>query len=230
MTVEAANASWLTLVASSAVVSALVNVGWNVCSKLLDRKREDEKDRKRVGHVYLDIALQLESFAKRSDAYLYDISNALWHRAAHHDEFYIKKLKSVSLSFEPEPNWTELPIPFVARLKALPGQSASTERWIRDQWDTWADIEDVYHLEEQCVAYYGIKVLDVADDIRREINAGIGDSGTLREHFTSEIETRRKRFAEDRTAITLIPELEAMFKSEYPETSKSSMAADEDVM
>lgn len=78
----------------------------------------------------------------------------------------------------------------VARLKALPGQFTPTERWIRDQWDNWADIEDVYHLEEQCIAYYGVKVLDVADDIRREIGDGTGDSGTLRKHYISEIASR----------------------------------------
>lgn len=229
MAVEAANASWLTLVASSAVVSALVNVSWNAWAKKLDRQREDAKEAKRIGHVYLDIALQLEGFAKRSDAYLYDISNALWHRAARHDESYIGKLKSVPLSFDPEPNWTELPIPFVARLKALPGQFVSTERWIRDQWENWADIEDVYHLEEQSVAYYGIKVLDIADDIRRDIGAGTSDSGGLREHFLSEIDIRRKRYATDRTSVTLIPELEAVFKSEFPDAPENAKAVDEDV-
>jgi hypothetical protein len=50
---------------SSAVVSAAINVGWSAWNKRTDRRREAESELKRVNHVYLEIALQLEAFAHR---------------------------------------------------------------------------------------------------------------------------------------------------------------------
>jgi hypothetical protein len=80
MPVEASQASWLGIVASSAVVSAVVNVFSNWRLKVGDRKREDAKEMRRVGHVYLKIAHQLEVFAKRCDTYILDIDEQMERR------------------------------------------------------------------------------------------------------------------------------------------------------
>lgn len=215
MAVEVENVSWLGLVASSAVVSALVNVGWNAWTKHQDRKREDAQEAKKIGHIYLDIALQLEAFGKRCGARLYDIDRGLSARAAEHDETYLNQLKPLAFSFDPEPNWNELPIEFVAKMKMLPNQYASTKEWISAQWDYWADLEDLYGLEKQCIAYYGLKVFQIAAEIRLSIGAGSESDRTLFEHFLTEIDERRKAFRKYHNDVTLIPELEAMFGSEH---------------
>ncbi|MFM0088939.1 hypothetical protein PQR46_18690 [Paraburkholderia sediminicola] len=217
MAIEAANASWLTLVTSSAVVSAIVNVGWNAWSKRVDRKREDAKEAKRIGHVYLDIALQLEGFVKRCDARLYDIDRGLAEMAAEHNQSYLSELKPFGMSFDPEPNWSELPIRFVAKMKVLPDQYASTKAWIGEQWEYWADLDDAYRLEEQSIAYYGLKAAEIAAEIRRDIDAGIADNAKLLEHFRSEIEQCMEAFRVHPKDIALIPELEAEFTAKFPQ-------------
>jgi len=214
MTIEAANVSWITLVMSSAVTSAVVNVGWNAWQKHGERKREDEKDSKRVGHIYLDLSLQLESFAKRCDTYLYDIDNGLWERSKNHDESELQKLRSITFKFEPEPNWIELPIAFTAALKVLPKQFENAHDWIKEQWNHWADLEDAYSLEQERVAYYGLKACEVAASIRAQIQAGDGDTDSSTAHFQSLIEERRQRFQRDGNEITLTPDLQALFTKE----------------
>ena len=145
---------------SSAVISAVVNVIWSARSKYVERKREDERDAKRIGHVYLNIALSLESFGKQCDAHLYDIDNGLWQRARNHDESFLSRLKPFPFAFNPEPTLSELSIPFVAMVKVLPEQSQSTSRWIGEQWSEWADLGDAYDLEIERVAFYGLKAFE----------------------------------------------------------------------
>jgi hypothetical protein len=77
-TVEPATSiNWVTVVASSALVSAVVNVGWNAISKFLDRRHENAKDKQRIDHVKLEIMDQLESFANRCASLMYDIHEGL---------------------------------------------------------------------------------------------------------------------------------------------------------
>lgn len=214
MTGEVSNVNWLTLVMSSAVVSAGFNIVWSACSKLIDHKKEAAKDAKRIGHVYLDIALQLETFAQRCDARLFDIDHGMAERGNNHDESYLSKLKALPFCFEPEPNWSELPVSFVARHKVLPSQYAVTGGWISEQWEYWADLEDVYLLEQQCLAYYGLKVCTVAAGIRKQIGVADAENTAQVEHFRSEIQGRREGFRRNPQNINLIPELSAMFASE----------------
>lgn len=216
MTVEAASANWLTLVMSSAVISAFVNVIWSARSKYVERKREDKKDAKRIGHVYLNIALSLESFGKQCDARLFDIENGLWQRARNHDESFLSRLKPFTFAFDPEPTWSELPIPFVAKVKVLPEQFESTSCWIGEQWSEWADLGDAYDLETERVAFYGLKAFEIAAAIRREIQAGECDTESHVEHFRSIIEQRRDAFRKQREGVTLLPELHAQFNREVP--------------
>lgn len=208
MAVEAANASWLTLVTSSAVISGLVNVAWGAWAKRLDRKREDAKDAHRMGHVYLTIALQFEEFAQRCNAYLYDIHEGLWHRAHHHDETPLDKLnKPFEFAFDPEPNWVELPVAFAAKVKVLPSQFQLTHEWIGRAFSEWADPAVAFHLEEERVAYYGIKACQIASQIREDTGAGpAGDNlNSYLDHFRMVIESRRETFRAQREGVTLIP-------------------------
>jgi len=224
MTIEAANVNWLTLVASSAVVSAIVNVGWNAWSKKIDRKREDAKDVKRIGHVYLDIALQLENFVKRCDARLYDIDRGLEERATEHDDSYLNALKPFVMSFDPEPHWGELPVDFVAKTKVLPDQFQSTRAWIGEQWEYWAGIDDLYRLEQQSIAYYALKACEISAEIRSGIGVGVADAAAIVEHFHSAIDQRREDFDMQRYDIPLIPELQAKFSASSA-SSRAHVAA-----
>lgn len=215
MAVEVGNVSWLTLVASSAVISALVNVGFTAWVKYGERKREDAKDAKRVGHVYLGIVFSLESFAKQCDERLYDIYNGLAQCEEQHDSSALAKLKPVAFTLDPSSSWDELSIAFVAKVKVLPSQYETTNQWIHQQYEYWAGVDDAYHLEEERLAYYGGKACEMAAEIRRDIKAGDGEVASYVEHFRSIINQRRKAFATDRETA-LIPELIHQFNKETP--------------
>lgn len=214
----AANVSWWTVMASSALTSAGVNVGWNALSKWLDRKRENEKGKQRVDHVKLEIMDQLESFANRCASFMSDIDDALSEHYRHEPNSFANVQRSIALKFDPEPHWAELSVQFVSPLKALAREYSDTGEWI-SRTDVWADVAEQYGYELERLAYYGLEVLDIADMIRTDIQAG--DRGTAqleasRLEFTRLIEKRFEAYEKRPCDTSLIPELEAQFAQELP--------------
>lgn len=208
------NVNWYAVVASSAVISALVNVSWSAWLKRNERIKEDVEKSRRIGHVYLDIALDLESFAKRGNAYLFDIQDGLFEFKKNHNNLVLSKLKPLKFEFNVVPSWSELPVAFVARVKTIPLQFESTNEWIVAQWAGWADLDEVYQLEEERVAFYGLKICEIATKIRLEIGASEDETSSYVEHFKSILKSRRAAFQQQGEALTLIPELHAQFKKE----------------
>lgn len=209
---------WATVLTSSAVGS-LVSLGGTVYTKWRDRQREDEKEKKRIAHVYLDVAMQLEAFARRCGARLMDIDRGLDERINDHNESLLSSLGPFTIAFDPVPNWTELPVAFVAKMKQFPSEFASTSEWISEQWRIWAGIEEAYALEEQLLAFYGLRAFRIAEEIRSEIGAGVLDNEALTACFQLEIDRRHDVWLRDRDAITLIPELDAAFSRELARRS-----------
>ena len=218
MNTEVAGIDWLTVVGSSAVISAMisttVNVAFSAWSKSGDRRREDAKAAKKVDYVYLGVALSLEVFSKRCSDYIYEIESAL--ETAHYQNSHeaLNGLKSVELIFHPEPDWIELPIPFVALVKGLVSQYAERNAWIIQQHQTWADMDDAYEFESERAAFYGLKASELAVKIRTDIKAGVSDYAYA-DHLRGLIDQRRDRFKENRR-MSLIPELKQLFEAEMP--------------
>jgi hypothetical protein len=214
----ASSVSWWTVVASSALTSAGVNVGWNAFSKWLDRRRENAKEKQRVDHVKLEIMDQLESFANRCASFMSDIDEGLGRHYQHDQDAFSNVQRSLALKFDPEPQWTELPVKFVAPLKALVREYGDTGEWI-SRADLWADVAEQYEYELERLAYYGLEVLDIADTIRVDIKAG--ERGTVqleasRLEFTRLIEKRFEAYQKRPCDTSFIPELEAQFENELP--------------
>ena len=208
------NVNWYSVVASSAVVSALVNVSWGAWIKRNERIKEDVERSKRMGHIYLDIALDLESFTKKCNAYLFDIQDRLFEYRKIHNRAVLHEIKPLTFEFNAAPMWSELPVGFVARVKTIPLQFESTNDWIVAQWMDWADLEDVYQLEEERIAFYGLKICKIATNIRLEIGAGEDETSSYVEHFRSVLNSRRIAYLQQGESLTLIPELHAQFKKE----------------
>jgi hypothetical protein len=215
MAAGAESVSLLTLVMSSAVVSALVNVGWNGYAKWLDRKKEVEKEAQRVGHVYLALVLQLESFARRCNEQLYDIEEAMERYSSQHDTSAFENLPRIEFAFDPEPDWTLLPVPFVAKVQSLVNRFNQAHTWISSQFQYWADLDDAYQFEQERLACYGHEACRVAAEIRVQIKAGEGDLSDLLNHFGFIVEKRRKWFLQTDQKHNLLPELRARFENEY---------------
>jgi hypothetical protein len=161
MATDAVGVNWTTVVFSSAVIGATISTTLNVVfgawSKFGDRRREDAKAAKKVGHVYLGVALSLEVFSKKCSAYIYEIETAIDESRSFNNHDALSGLKSVDLKFEPEPDWVELPIQFVAQVKGLVSQYAERNTWIAQQFQNWADMEEAYEFECERAAFYGWK-------------------------------------------------------------------------
>ncbi|CAN7795917.1 hypothetical protein LJR034_004083 [Caballeronia sp. LjRoot34] len=221
MAVEASQASWFGIVASSAVISALVNVVSNWRLKVGDRKREDKREQRRVGHVYLEIAQQLEAFAKRCDTYIDDIDEQLDLFYQRDDNAFQNLNKPFTFAFHPEPKWEELPIPFTSKVKALSQGFAETSGFIHRAWE-WSDEHETWALETQRVAFHGLRAIEIAVEVRKEIGAGHSVSDRQQQldaaavHFIKEINNCRENFKAARHNLQLIPELKAQFTAEFP--------------
>lgn len=212
------------LLLSSALISALVNIAWNAISKWLDRKAEAKKEAQKVAHVYLELALQLEAFARQCNAQIYDISDGIDLYRSQHDDAGLKNLRTVKFAFEPEPDWAALPIPFVAQVKTLPERFKQCSAWIGTQFRQWAEFDEAWELEEELHAFFALEACKVASDIRVQIGAGAGELTDLVAHFQSVIESRRRSYVQNPQHASLIPDLKAQFRREFPENK----GADED--
>jgi hypothetical protein len=203
--------NWVTVVFSSALISSAINVFWNAAAKFMDRQREDQKTKKVMDHVYLEVTFSLEAFAKACYAELVEIDNGLRFRDEYGDDSRLNAIRTLELKFDPEPRWTELPVDFVAKVKSLPGHFASTDQWIKEQYEAWADIEEAYYFEAERLAFYGLKACKLADEIRGQISAGPSETSDVANYFSTLIEGRKKLFGPTSYG-TLIPELHALFK------------------
>lgn len=210
--------STLTLIMSSAVVSAGVNVGWSMCLKLIERRKEAQK----VDHVYLAIATQLEAFARRCNERLYDISSGVERYRTHGDSSLLNNLMPVPFEFTPEPDWTALPVRFVAKVRALPNRFEQCNAWINAAFKAWAELDDAYELDEERLAFYAIKACNLASEIRTKIKAGDGEVDDLVEHFRSILNKRRNMYRQYPGVHSFIPELRAQFESEHPISPEAS--------
>ncbi|MCP1289805.1 hypothetical protein NK214_06330 [Chromobacterium sp. S0633] len=204
--------NWTTLVLSSALVSACVNIAWSATAKFLDHKKESKKEKHTRSHTYLNIANDLELFAKSCDEQLHMIFIGLKERQEFHDERKLDSIKNIEFNFPSTPEWKDLPVSFVAEIKSLPEKYHSSEKWIIEQWNTWADVEETYKFEEERLAFYGLAACNAATKIKtKELKIKNGDTDEYKEHFVAIIEDRRNLFIAKNGDADLIPELNNKF-------------------
>ncbi|MFM0374819.1 hypothetical protein [Paraburkholderia aspalathi] len=208
--------NWIPVVASSAVISAGVNVIWGGVSKWLDRARENAKDKHRIDHVKLAVAQQLEAFSKRCHTYIEDVQEAIGEYHNHEEKAFDSVQGAFVLQFDPEPKWEELSVGFVSAIKAMPREFDYSAEWI-SRAGVWAGIDEQYEFECERAAYYGLKAMRVAANVRREIGT-VGDSrlqmAAAERSFLKLIETKRQGFKVRGDDINVLPELRAMFIEE----------------
>lgn len=216
--------SALTLVMSSAVVSALVNVGWGAFSRWLERNKEAREKAQKVGHVYLALALQLEAFARQCNERLYDIRVALERYRSEEDGSGFNTLSKAEFEFEPEPDWAALPVSFVANVKGLPTRFRQCDMWINEQFQHWADLDEAFELEMEKLAFYALKACDLSSKIRTQIRAESDETDGIVGHFQTILDRRHNSYLNRPGQRTFIPELHAQFENERSESSGLSRA------
>jgi len=138
MAVEIANASWIPLVGSSAVVSALVNVAWNWYAKRQDGKREEDREAdreaKRLRYASLSLAIDLERFA-RECAYLVtsvDVAKEFI-RGSNDSEFVrdqFARIRVPTLALTVDENWRDLNLKFVSHIRRLMSDYEADGDWV----------------------------------------------------------------------------------------------------
>lgn len=217
---------WLTLVLSSAFISALVNVVSSVISKWWENRREDKKERDRVAHIYFDIALQLEQFAQTASTRIDEIYDALGAYQRDLDESALDGIDILAFSFLPPPSWDQLPITFAATVKAFPIQLSNSRTWI--EAGPKADHSEGWELERQRLAFYGRKACQLALELRQDLGLK-DDSSTvfLAVRFHEEIakwhraHDEMEKLEHPLIGTSLIPELSMEFSvrsaSEQPQ-------------
>jgi hypothetical protein len=161
----------------------------------------------------LEVALQLESFAHRCSVHINEIETQVSYAKQFQDDSGFASLTPVTFEFSPEPDWTELPIDFTAKIKVLPKQFADSNKWILEAYEYWADTFDALDLDVERLAFYGKKACEEAVLIREKIGAGDGQMHASIANFEAVFRARRKRLKADEDA-GIIPELKELFESE----------------
>jgi len=217
------NVSLLAMITSSAFIGAAANIAWGEIAKWIDRRRENKKEEGKIAHVYHAIILQLEGFAHQCNGQLYDISVAMDNYRNLQDGSAFDRVGAQRFEFNPEPEWTSLPVPFVDEMKSFINRSGQSDKWISAQFGLWAGLDDVFELEEQRMAYYALRACALASGIRAKIKIGKSDLQDLLEHFRSVIDRYRDHYNENEGRANLIPELRAQFESGLPHRGGPSL-------
>ncbi|WP_334037776.1 hypothetical protein [Burkholderia gladioli] len=208
--------NWWVVMASSAVIGALVNNAISLWTQHRDRQREAAATIGRQAYARLDVARALEAFGQRASAYLYAVHAALdAHRAREDDAFERVDQQRLAFEFEPAPVWTDLPIQLVADVRELPAALAVSSEWILAAFANWADSADAYELEAQQTMHYGLLAVELANRIRDDV--GVTPSALVAEylgHFERTIEDVRQEYLRSAGHMVVLPALEARFRRE----------------
>jgi hypothetical protein len=207
---DAANPNWMAVVFSSAVVSGCINLVWNWWTRRAGRKREGAKEANRIKHVYLDIALHLELFCYQCMNEISEISDAQHLFVTGQDRDALGKLRSISLRFEVEPSWVDLPVEFVATIKELIAGFDAAGEWVADAFQAWADGMDGSSFEQQRLAFYGSQASQLAKETRQRIDAGRNDMDGYQVAFDHFLGTCRAQYSSNPEG-TILPELRQLF-------------------
>ncbi|WP_186183776.1 hypothetical protein [Burkholderia gladioli] len=217
--------NWWVVVASSAVIGAVVNNGISLWTRHRDRLREAAAIRDRQAYARLDVARALEAFAQRASAYLLDVQVAKAAASVGHGDAF-KRVDQMRLAFEfdPEPVWTDLPIQLVAEVRELPVAFAVSQDGIRGVFAGHARDAGFYEVEAQQTMHYGLLAAELANRIRRDI--GVAPSALVADyvnHFELAISFVRKEFLHAEGDPLVDHALEARFRRELAAQSPSSI-------
>ncbi|AJY62343.1 hypothetical protein [Burkholderia glumae] len=218
--------NWWVVVASSAVIGAVVNNGISLWTRHRDRLREAAALRDRQAYAQLDVARALEAFAQRASAYLLDLQVATGLAAVGQGDPF-KRVDQVRLGFEfePEPVWTDLPIQLVADVRELPVAFAVSQDGIRAIFAGQTRHAGFYELEAHQTMHYGLLAAQLASRIRGDI--GVAPSALVADyvrHFELAIDLVRQAYRQAETRPLVDPALEARFRRELAAQSPSGEA------
>ncbi|WP_186075128.1 hypothetical protein [Burkholderia gladioli] len=208
--------NWWVVVASSAVIGAVVNNAISLWTRHRDSLREASATAGRQAYARLDVARALEAFAQRASAYLYAVEAALAAHQAHEDDAFerVDALR-VAFEFEPATIWADLPIQLVADVRELPVALAASSEWILAAFETWADSADAYELSAQQTMHFGLLAGELANQIRRDV--GVTPSALVADHlghFERAIHDVRQAYLRTSGNLNVLPALEARFQRE----------------
>ncbi|KGC20359.1 hypothetical protein DM48_8000 [Burkholderia gladioli] len=216
MAADAQSVNWWTVVASSAVIGAVVNNGISLWTRHRDRQREAAATRERQAYARLDVAHALEAFVQRASAYLLALHAALAvESVGQGDAFKHLDQMRLAFEFEPEPVWTDLPIQLVAEVRELSVAFAVSYEGIRAVFAGQIRNAGFYELEAQQTMYYGSLAAELANRIRRDIC--VAPSALAVDHMTyfdRGIDAARQEYLRTPEDVIMLPALEARFRRE----------------
>ncbi|MGN3966991.1 hypothetical protein ACS0ZG_30035 [Burkholderia gladioli] len=217
--------NWWVVVASSAVIGAVVNNGISLWTRYRDRLRETAAIRDRQAYARLDVARALEAFAQRASAYLLDLQVATGLAAVGQgDPFKRVDQMRLGFEFEPEPVWTDLPIQLVAEVRELLVAFAVSQDGIRAMFAGHARHAGFYEVEAQQTMHYGLMAAELANRIRRDI--GVAPSALVADyvrHFEQAIDFVRQEYLQAEKDPLVDQALEARLRRELAAQSPSSV-------
>ncbi|WP_186063317.1 hypothetical protein [Burkholderia gladioli] len=208
--------NWWVVVASSAVIGAVVNNGISLWTRHRDHLREVAAERDRQAYAHLDLAHSLEAFAQRANAYLLAVHAALASASVESgDAFQRVDQMRLAFEFDPEPVWTDLPIQLVAEVRELPVAFAVSQEGIRGLFAGQARHAGFYEVEAQQTMHYGLLAAKLANQIRRDI--GVAPSALVADYMTyfeRGIDAILQEYLLTAGHLVVLPALEARFRRE----------------
>lgn len=199
---------WTQVILSSSFAGAFFTFFGQLVVLVWNSRKEKKKLFEQHSHVYLNVAEELENFAKACNSRIYDINSCL-------EEMY------ETYSFEPFsrlaprptfnfPLMNDLPATFVAEMNNLKKEFENTCDWIREM-SAYCDDDAAWDYEKEMLIFFGLKSCKISSKIRKNINVCCGITYNYYDNIFNLFQERYENYISGKD-VNVIPVLEKAFE------------------
>ncbi|WP_420213434.1 hypothetical protein ACN8ZM_40185 (plasmid) [Burkholderia aenigmatica] len=219
---QAPAVNWWGVVASSAVIGALVNGAFKWWGDRTARSDEKAKLAEQRAPAHLEVALMLEAFARQAVDYLdeWDTRFDDWLVEQHEGpRAKPRPWPSLTLDFSLVTDWTAVRVEIQSPCRDLPVALAASSKWVGAAYDEWADFAELDWLDSQRATLYGLQASELAMQIRAEIAAPASNQTESIVRLRSEFDEVKRHYVDKHGKVNLIPDMKARLQRECPQVA-----------
>lgn len=199
---------WTQIVLSSSFAGAFFTFLGQLVIRMWDSRKEKKKLFEQHSHVYLNIAEELENFAKACNSRIYNIDSCL-------EEMYETYSTEPFSRLAPRPTFNfplmiDLPATFVAEMNNLKKEFENTCDWLCEV-SAYCDEDAAWDYEKEMLICFGLKTCKVSSEIRKNINVCCGITDDYYNNISKLFQERYENFISGKD-VNVIPVLEKDFE------------------
>lgn len=199
---------WTQVILSSSFAGAFFTFLGQLVVLVWNSRKEKKKLFEQHSHVYLNVAEELENFAKACNSRIYDINSCLEEMYETHSLEPFSRLAPRPIFNFPLMN--DLPATFEAEMNNLKKELENTCEWLCEM-SSYCDDDAMLDYEKEMLICFGLKACKISSKIRADINVCSAISDKYYENLTNLFKERYEKYISG-VNVNVIPVLEKEFE------------------